>query len=61
MVTAFREALEAVGSISLNEFSIRFNVDILSPLVKHADAEVSRDDPQSTPLTTLPRLPDRKC
>ena len=40
-VSLFKEALEAVGSSSLEEFVIRFNVDILSPLVKHADEEVS--------------------
>ena len=38
--SAYREALLEVGSTSLDEFLIHFNVDILSPLVQHADDEV---------------------
>lgn len=47
VVSAFREALAGVGSSSLEEFIIRFNVDILSPLVKHADEEVRETTTQN--------------
>ena len=31
----------AAGSTNSDEYSIRFNVDILAPIVKHADSEVN--------------------
>ena len=40
VATAFQEALKEAGSTSQDEFVIRFNVDILSPGVDHADTEV---------------------
>lgn len=40
VVAAFKAALEGAGSTSHEEFVIRFNVDILSPKVQHADEEV---------------------
>ena len=40
VASAFQEALREAGSTSMEEFVIRFNVDILSPGVDHADPEV---------------------
>ena len=41
MTSAFKEALDEAGSTSMEEFVIRFNVDIFSPHINHADEEVS--------------------
>ena len=40
MAAAIKEAAMAAGSTSPDEYTIKFNVDILAPGVKHADTEV---------------------
>ena len=40
VAAAIKEAAVAAGSTSSEEYTIKFNVDILAPNVKHADSEV---------------------
>lgn len=40
VAAAIKEAAAAAGSTSPDEYAIKFNVDILAPIVKHADTEV---------------------
>lgn len=51
VVAAVREALAEVGSTNPNTFELRFNVDILSPVVKHAESEVLSTHPHMRPCT----------
>ncbi len=39
--SAFKKALEESGSQSQEEFLLQFNVDILTPELRHAEDEVS--------------------
>ena len=41
VAAAVREALAEAGSTDPNNFELRFNVDVLSPVVKHAEPEVT--------------------
>ena len=49
-------ACREVGSIKTDEFEMRFNPDVLQPLVKHANADVSEkvtDPLRKSKLTTV--------
>ena len=40
VAAAVKEALVEVGSTNMDNFELKYNVDILSPVVKHAEPEV---------------------
>ena len=40
VAAAVKEALAEVGSTNMDNFELKYNVDILSPVVKHAEPEV---------------------
>ena len=41
VAAAIKEAAMQAGSTSSEEYSVKFNVDILAPIVKLADSEVT--------------------
>ena len=41
VAAAIKEAAKEAGSTSSEEYTVKFNVDILAPIVKHADSEVN--------------------
>ena len=40
VAAAIKEAAKEAGSSSADEYTVKFNVDILAPIVKHADSQV---------------------
>ena len=57
VAAAIREAAREAGSSSAEEYTVKFNVDILAPNVKHADSQVSGKDRTFSrePANTLSR------
>ena len=42
VAAAIKEAAKEAGSSSAEEYTVKFNVDVLAPIVKHADSEVTK-------------------
>ncbi len=40
VAAAVKAALTEAGSTNLDNFELKYNVDVLSPVVKHAESEV---------------------
>ena len=43
VAAAIKEAAKEAGSSSAEEYTVKFNVDILAPIVKHADSQVKNE------------------
>ena len=43
VAAAIKEAAKEAGSSSAEEYTVKFNVDILAPIVKHTDSQVKSE------------------